>query len=163
PISPQRNRPPRRAGPTSAPTSGLSTSFTSGTSRIPAPSTGHGGAFSPTTGPAGTGLGPSRSCKRAPRRKRGSRRRRRRASAPPRARATATPPQPPPGQAPGQAPGHATAGQAPGQAPAAHATPATPPPADAELSKLRGAAARTAQNMAASLSVPTATSVRAVP
>ena len=34
---------------------------------------------------------------------------------------------------------------------------------DAELSKLRGAAARTAQNMAASLSVPTATSVRAVP
>ena len=31
------------------------------------------------------------------------------------------------------------------------------------LSKLRGAAARTAQNMAASLTVPTATSVRAVP
>ena len=41
--------------------------------------------------------------------------------------------------------------------------PATPPPADADVSKLRGAAARTAQNMAASLSVPTATSVRAVP
>ena len=41
--------------------------------------------------------------------------------------------------------------------------PGTPPPADAEVSKLRGAAARTAQNMAASLSVPTATSVRAVP
>jgi 2-oxoglutarate decarboxylase len=40
---------------------------------------------------------------------------------------------------------------------------ATPPPADAEVNKLRGAAARTAQNMAASLSVPTATSVRAVP
>ena len=31
------------------------------------------------------------------------------------------------------------------------------------MSKLRGAAARTAQNMVASLSVPTATSVRAVP
>ncbi len=42
-------------------------------------------------------------------------------------------------------------------------TPAVPPPADAELAKLRGAAARTAQNMAASLSVPTATSVRAFP
>jgi multifunctional 2-oxoglutarate metabolism enzyme len=42
-------------------------------------------------------------------------------------------------------------------------TPVTPPPADAELTKLRGAAARTAQNMAASLAVPTATSVRAVP
>ena len=41
--------------------------------------------------------------------------------------------------------------------------PAAPPPADADVSKLRGAAARTAQNMAASLSVPTATSVRAVP
>jgi multifunctional 2-oxoglutarate metabolism enzyme len=38
-----------------------------------------------------------------------------------------------------------------------------PPPSDADLSRLRGAAARTAQNMAASLSVPTATSVRAVP
>jgi 2-oxoglutarate decarboxylase len=40
---------------------------------------------------------------------------------------------------------------------------ATPPPADAEVNRLRGAAARTALNMAASLSVPTATSVRAVP
>src|ERR1700761_7218924 len=40
---------------------------------------------------------------------------------------------------------------------------ATPPPADAEVNRLRGAAARTAVNMAASLSVPTATSVRAVP
>src|SRR6185437_8188883 len=47
-------------------------------------------------------------------------------------------------------------------APASQAT-ATPPPADADVNKLRGAAARTAQNMAASLSVPTATSVRAVP
>jgi multifunctional 2-oxoglutarate metabolism enzyme len=48
-------------------------------------------------------------------------------------------------------------------APAASQAPATPPPADAELNKIRGAAARTALNMAASLSVPTATSVRAVP
>ena len=47
--------------------------------------------------------------------------------------------------------------------PAPSAAPVTPPPADAELAKLRGAAARTVQNMAASLSVPTATSVRAVP
>ncbi|MBO0819300.1 MAG: multifunctional oxoglutarate decarboxylase/oxoglutarate dehydrogenase thiamine pyrophosphate-binding subunit/dihydrolipoyllysine-residue succinyltransferase subunit, partial [Nocardiopsaceae bacterium] len=37
------------------------------------------------------------------------------------------------------------------------------PPPDAELVKLRGAAARTAQNMASSLEIPTATSVRAVP
>jgi 2-oxoglutarate dehydrogenase E1 component len=48
-------------------------------------------------------------------------------------------------------------------APRTLATPPAPPPGDAELSKLRGAAARTAQNMAASLSVPTATSVRVVP
>ena len=41
--------------------------------------------------------------------------------------------------------------------------PVAPPPSDADLSRLRGAAARTAQNMAASLTVPTATSVRAVP
>src|ERR1700728_3421191 len=47
--------------------------------------------------------------------------------------------------------------------PPAQASPAAPPPSDADLSKLRGAAARTAQNMAASLTVPTATSVRAVP
>ncbi len=47
--------------------------------------------------------------------------------------------------------------------PARAGTPGTPPPADAELARLRGAAARTAQNMAASLAVPTATSVRAVP
>jgi multifunctional 2-oxoglutarate metabolism enzyme len=47
--------------------------------------------------------------------------------------------------------------------PPAQASPAVPPPSDADLSKLRGAAARTALNMAASLTVPTATSVRAVP
>ncbi|MGP3956250.1 multifunctional oxoglutarate decarboxylase/oxoglutarate dehydrogenase thiamine pyrophosphate-binding subunit/dihydrolipoyllysine-residue succinyltransferase subunit [Nonomuraea sp. 3N208] len=41
--------------------------------------------------------------------------------------------------------------------------PATPVPKDAEEVKLRGAAARTASNMDLSLSVPTATSVRAIP
>ncbi|RVX44416.1 2-oxoglutarate dehydrogenase E1 component [Nonomuraea polychroma] len=41
--------------------------------------------------------------------------------------------------------------------------PATPVPKDAEEVKLRGAAARTAANMDLSLSVPTATSVRAIP
>jgi multifunctional 2-oxoglutarate metabolism enzyme len=51
-----------------------------------------------------------------------------------------------------------TAGQPAGQ-PAS----ATPPTADAELTRLRGAAARTAANMAASLAMPTATSVRAIP
>jgi 2-oxoglutarate dehydrogenase E1 component len=51
--------------------------------------------------------------------------------------------------------------------PAAAATPAHPaavaPPTGAHTSRLRGAAARTAQNMEQSLGVPTATSVRAVP
>jgi multifunctional 2-oxoglutarate metabolism enzyme len=79
---------------------------------------------------------------------------------------TAAPAPAAPGTAvPDAAPGTPAPGQAaaPSQAPApAHAL-GTPAPADAELSKLRGAAARTAQNMAASLSVPTATSVRAMP
>jgi len=56
---------------------------------------------------------------------------------------------------------------APAPVAAKPATPAsaavTPTPTDADLSRLRGAAARTALNMAASLTVPTATSVRAVP
>src|SRR6516162_8471311 len=53
---------------------------------------------------------------------------------------------PPPPPAPGPAaPGAPAAPQAPPSA--------VPPPAGAELSRLRGAAARTAQNMAASLSV----------
>src|ERR1700722_13762906 len=69
---------------------------------------------------------------------------------------------------------------APAAAPAQQAAPArpaaaSPPPSPAapaggpspaegtEVSRLRGAAARTATNMAASLTVPTATSVRAVP
>ena len=61
-----------------------------------------------------------------------------------------------PAEEPAQPPAK-TATQAAGQAPV------TAPPADADVNKLRGAAARTAQNMAASLTVPTATSVRAVP
>jgi multifunctional 2-oxoglutarate metabolism enzyme len=63
------------------------------------------------------------------------------------------------------APETTAAAAKPAAAPAAPAqvSPVAPPPGDAELSKLRGAAARTAQNMAASLTVPTATSVRAVP
>jgi 2-oxoglutarate dehydrogenase E1 component len=61
-----------------------------------------------------------------------------------------------PAAEPAQPPAKAAA-QAAGQAPV------TAPPADADVNKLRGAAARTAQNMAASLTVPTATSVRAVP
>ncbi|HEY1698293.1 MAG TPA: multifunctional oxoglutarate decarboxylase/oxoglutarate dehydrogenase thiamine pyrophosphate-binding subunit/dihydrolipoyllysine-residue succinyltransferase subunit [Trebonia sp.] len=69
----------------------------------------------------------------------------------------------------GSAPaGNATTAAVPAREPAAPGKPgaaaaAAPPPADADLNKLRGAAARTAQNMAASLSIPTATSVRAVP
>ena len=51
----------------------------------------------------------------------------------------------------------------PAKPPAAEPAAVAPPPSDADLSRLRGAAARTAQNMAASLGVPTATSVRAVP
>src|SRR5450755_4629384 len=76
--------------------------------------------------------------------------------------------------APPSAPGSQTfqAPPAPAATPApqaALAPPATPapqaPPADpgAEVSRLRGAAARTVTNMTASLGVPTATSVRAVP
>src|SRR6202041_2208830 len=57
----------------------------------------------------------------------------------------------------------------------AAASPATPPPPNpallspphppegTEVDRLRGAAARTAVNMTASLSVPTATSVRSIP
>jgi multifunctional 2-oxoglutarate metabolism enzyme len=74
------------------------------------------------------------------------------ATAPPEAQPTA-PAKPAGGTAP--APG---APGAPGAQPKA-----APLPDDAELVKLRGAAARTAQNMASSLSIPTATSVRAVP
>ncbi len=65
-------------------------------------------------------------------------------------------------QVPAPAPAREAA-PAPASPAAPAAKPVTPVPADAEVSRLRGAAARTAQNMAASLSVPVATSVRAVP
>jgi 2-oxoglutarate decarboxylase len=51
----------------------------------------------------------------------------------------------------------------PQAAPATQAAPAPPTAPGAEVSRLRGAAARTVTNMTASLSVPTATSVRSVP
>ncbi|GAA0416984.1 alpha-ketoglutarate decarboxylase [Acrocarpospora corrugata] len=71
------------------------------------------------------------------------------------AAAPATPPAPPKA-APKPAAPKAAAPQKPKAA-------ATPVPSGADEEKLRGAAARTALNMEASLSVPTATSVRAVP
>jgi multifunctional 2-oxoglutarate metabolism enzyme len=98
------------------------------------------------------------------------------AAAPPSAAAPAAPPQAPPPAPPAQAapaPASAPAApptSAPGAAPApapsaAPAAPAAPPAAipGAEVSRLRGAAARTVTNMTASLAVPTATSVRSVP
>jgi multifunctional 2-oxoglutarate metabolism enzyme len=95
-------------------------------------------------------------------------------AAPPQAPPPAPPAQPGPAQAgPAQqapAPPQAASARAPGAAapPAAPAAPAAPPAAaptvpGAEVSRLRGAAARTVTNMTASLSVPTATSVRSVP
>src|ERR1700722_15663341 len=61
-------------------------------------------------------------------------------------------------------PAAAAAPAQPAQAsPAAPSGQVAPPPSDADVSKIRGAAARTVANMAASLNVPTATSVRAVP
>jgi len=53
----------------------------------------------------------------------------------------------------------------PGPAPAAQARPPAGPDtvADGTQTRLRGAAARTADNMTASLTVPTATSVRSIP
>jgi 2-oxoglutarate dehydrogenase E1 component len=96
---------------------------------------------------------------------------------------TATPATPPsaaggnaaPAQAPAPAPpaepatpaGTATAPARPAQ-PAPDGKPAAEPASaaavqDSTVARLRGAAARTAENMAASLSVPTATSVRAIP
>ena len=75
-------------------------------------------------------------------------------------------------------PGTSASPSALGEPPAAPASPGTvtpsgngaaqtpaplPAPVDAEVTRLRGAAARTVTNMASSLSVPTATSVRSVP
>ncbi|NUR93306.1 MAG: multifunctional oxoglutarate decarboxylase/oxoglutarate dehydrogenase thiamine pyrophosphate-binding subunit/dihydrolipoyllysine-residue succinyltransferase subunit, partial [Nonomuraea sp.] len=82
-----------------------------------------------------------------------------------------------PDYGPGRTPGKETAanGTAPAPAPKAVAAPPkpvdkpaaekpkTPVPSGAEEVKLRGAAARTAVNMESSLTVPTATSVRAIP
>ncbi len=69
--------------------------------------------------------------------------------------------------APAAAPAPALAPAAAPQRPAATPAPVTSTPgpamAGAQASRLRGATARTAANMAASLSVPTATSVRSVP
>ena len=78
-----------------------------------------------------------------------------------------------PAPAPASAPPAPPAQQAPPAAPAAPLRPAPPSPAPppppppvaegAQVSRLRGAAARTVSNMTASLAVPTATSVRAIP
>src|SRR5579859_185489 len=73
----------------------------------------------------------------------------------------------PPAQPQAAAPAPPAPAPAAPQAAAAPAAPAQPaaarPAADGEQTRLRGAGARTAVNMAASLSVPTATSVRAIP
>ena len=81
------------------------------------------------------------------------------AQAPP---AAASPPSPAQAAAPHAAPPQAAppAGQAQAAPPAQAPPPAGP---GAEVSRLRGAAARTVANMTASLAVPTATSVRSVP
>ena len=83
------------------------------------------------------------------------------------AKAAAAPPAPPAAPAPPApaqvaAPAPAPAPVAPAPAPVAPAPAPAAPPAvpGAEVSRLRGAAARTVTNMTASLSVPTATSVR---
>src|ERR1700761_7349186 len=83
-------------------------------------------------------------------------------AAPPAPPAPAQPQAQVPPPARGAAPAPAAAKPTPA-APAPAAQPATPVPDDAEVSRLRGAAARTALNMSESLSVPVATSVRAVP
>jgi multifunctional 2-oxoglutarate metabolism enzyme len=92
------------------------------------------------------------------------------AAAPPQA---PQPPQAAPAQAeapapaaastPAPAPASHAASAPPAAPPAAPAAPAAPAVPGAEVSRLRGAAARTVTNMTASLSVPTATSVRSVP
>ncbi|MFC5184856.1 multifunctional oxoglutarate decarboxylase/oxoglutarate dehydrogenase thiamine pyrophosphate-binding subunit/dihydrolipoyllysine-residue succinyltransferase subunit [Actinomadura harenae] len=84
----------------------------------------------------------------------------------PGSRPAATPPvttAPAAAGAPSAPPTTAPAPKAPAGADAKKAKPAGPPVPAGEQEKLRGVAARTAQNMDLSLSVPTATSVRAVP
>jgi multifunctional 2-oxoglutarate metabolism enzyme len=83
------------------------------------------------------------------------------APAAPTASAGAAPPVPAPAAAPAAAPPPPGAA-APVSAPAAAPVPSVAK-ADGAQARLRGAAARTAENMAASLSVPTATSVRSIP
>ena len=82
------------------------------------------------------------------------------ASAPAQTSAPAAPPRPDAPPKPGAAP---KPGPAPAPAPATSPTAGPPAPAGPPASRLRGAAARTAVNMASSLTVPTATSVRTVP
>ncbi|GAB3985223.1 multifunctional oxoglutarate decarboxylase/oxoglutarate dehydrogenase thiamine pyrophosphate-binding subunit/dihydrolipoyllysine-residue succinyltransferase subunit [Actinoallomurus acanthiterrae] len=86
------------------------------------------------------------------------------AKAPAGADGTAAPPTAPPSPAPTpeQTPAAPAAAEKPA-APAKKAAPAPQAPAGAEEVRLRGVAARTVTNMEASLAVPTATSVRAVP
>src|SRR5262249_26298674 len=75
-------------------------------------------------------------------------------------------PAPPPAAAPAQPPAAAPPAQqaAPPRPVSPSPAPPPPPPVEgAEVSRLRGAAARTVSNMTASLAVPTAPSVRAVP
>ena len=77
--------------------------------------------------------------------------------------AAAPAPAPPAQQAPPAA--SAAPAAPPRPAPPSPAPPPPPPPAaeGTQVSRLRGAAARTVSNMTASLAVPTATSVRAIP
>src|SRR5205823_4837255 len=83
------------------------------------------------------------------------------ASAPAAPESQAAPaPQAPARQAPAAPPSAAPAGGPTASAPAA---PTPPLPEGTEVSRLRGAAARTVINMTASLGVPTATSVREIP
>jgi multifunctional 2-oxoglutarate metabolism enzyme len=72
-------------------------------------------------------------------------------------------PQTAPPAAPAQAAPPAPPASAPAPVPAPAGPGAPPPGPGAEVSRLRGAAARTVTNMTASLAVPTATSVRSVP
>ena len=79
--------------------------------------------------------------------------------------APAAPPEPAPAVAPKAAPASGVAPSAPkGAAPAKPKAPAARQPAEGEqVQVLRGAAAAVVKNMNASLDVPTATSVRAIP
>ncbi|MDT7538143.1 MAG: multifunctional 2-oxoglutarate metabolism enzyme, partial [Actinomycetota bacterium] len=108
--------------------------------------------YSPTDGPAANGVpnGASNGSAAAP-------------ATPP----TATPPtaaEPAPAAAPAPAPAApATPAAPPAPAPVAEPTPHVAAPAGSASTPLKGAAARVVANMESSLTVPTATSVRAVP